>query len=156
MFVNEEGQAGQAIRLYTSLFEDSGITGITHYGPEEGQPKGSVMHAQFRLNNNEVFMAMDSSPKHGDFTFNESVSLLIECESQEEIDYFWEKLSADPNAEQCGWLKDKFGLSWQVVPEGMNEMMNADDPEKAERAMNAMLQMKKLDIHKLQEAFESK
>lgn len=156
MYVSENGQAQEAIHLYTTLFRDSNITGILKYGANEDQPEDSVMHAQFRLNNREVFMAMDSSPEHADFTFNEAISLLITCENQEEIDHFWEKLSADPNAEQCGWLKDKFGVSWQVVPKGMNEMMNADDPEKAKRAMNAMLQMKKLDIQKLKEAFEGK
>lgn len=156
MYVTEKGEAEEAINLYTSLFVNSNITGILKYGKNEDEPEGSVMHAQFRLNNDEVFMAMDSSPEHADFTFNEAVSLLIECKSQEEIDHFWEKLSADPKAEQCGWLKDKFGLSWQVVPKGMNEMLNADDPEKVNRAMNAMLQMKKLNIQKLQEAFEGK
>lgn len=153
MYVSKEGEAEEAINLYTSLFEDSNITGILKYGANEDQPEDSVMHAQFQLNNDEVFMAMDSAPEHADFTFNEAISLLVECKNQKEIDYFWEKLSADPKAEQCGWLKDKFGVSWQVVPGGMNEMMNAGDPEKAKRAMNAMLKMKKLDIQKLQGAF---
>ncbi len=156
MFVSEEGQAEDAVNLYTSLFDDSEITGILRYGKNQDQPEGSVMHSQFRLNSSEVFMAMDSSPKHADFTFNEAFSLLVECDNQQEVDHFWDKLSADPNAEQCGWLKDKFGVSWQVVPEGMNEMINAKDSEKAKRAMKAMLQMKKLDIQKLQEAFEGK
>jgi predicted 3-demethylubiquinone-9 3-methyltransferase (glyoxalase superfamily) len=156
MFVNEKGMAGEAIELYTSLFDNSDITGVLRYGPNEDQPEGNVKHAQFRLNSSEVFMAMDSSPKYADFTFNEAVSLLIECESQEEIDYFWYKLSADPNAEQCGWLKDKYGVSWQVVPSGMNDILNAKDSEKANRAMIAMLQMKKLDIRKLKDAFEGK
>ncbi|MFH5883563.1 VOC family protein [Halalkalibaculum sp. DA3122] len=153
MFVSKEGQAEEAVNLYTSLFDDSEITGILRYGKDEEQPEGSVMHSQFRLNNGEVFMAMDSSPEHADFTFNEAVSLMIQCKDQGEIDHFW-NLSAVPEAEQCGWLKDKFGVSWQVVPGRLNEMLTADDPEKANRAYRAMLQMKKLDIQKLQDAFE--
>lgn len=156
MYVSEEGQAEEAINLYTSLFDSSTITGILRYGKDGDQPEGSVMHAQFQLNNGEVFMAMDSSREHADFTFNEAVSLLVECESQEEIDQIWEKLSADPKAEQCGWLKDKYGLSWQVVPEGMNKMFSDSDPEKVKRTMKAMLQMKKIDIQELTEAFEGK
>lgn len=155
MYVSENGQAEEAINLYTSLFDDSSITGIMHYGPGEDQPEGSVMHAQFRLNNGEVFMAMDSSPDHADFTFNEAVSLLIQCEDQEEIDHFW-RLSDVPEAEQCGWLKDKFGVSWQVTPKLLSEMLTDSDSEKVKRVTNAFLQMKKFDIEKLQEAYEGK
>ncbi|SMO93751.1 VOC family protein [Gracilimonas mengyeensis] len=154
MYVSKEGEAEEAITLYTSLFDNSEITGILRYGKDENQPEGSVKHSQFLLNKEEVFMAMDSSSEHAEFTFNEAISLLVQCEDQDEINHFWEKLSAAPKAEQCGWLKDKFGLSWQVVPKGMNEMLNADDPQKTKRAMNAMLQMKKLDIQKLKDAFE--
>lgn len=155
MFVSEEGQAEEAINLYTSLFENSEITGILHYGPGEDQPEGSVMHAQFRLGNGEVFMAMDSSPEHAKFTFTEAISLLIQCETQEEIDHFW-KLSAVPEAEQCGWLKDKFGVSWQVSPTELHEMLLDPDTEKVEQVTDTFMQMKKLDIPKLREAYERK
>lgn len=153
MFVDEEGQAEEAVNLYTSLFDDSNITGLLRYGPDEDQPEGSVMHAQFRLNGGEVFMAMDSSPDNADFTFNESLSLMIQCENQEEIDHFW-SLSAVPEAEQCGWLRDPFGVSWQVVPEQLSDMMNDSDSEKTGRVTEAFLQMKKFDIQQLQEAFK--
>ncbi len=153
MFVDEEGQAEEAVNIYTSLFDESSITGLLRYGPDEDQPEGSVMHAQFRLNDGEVFMAMDSSPDNADFTFNEAVSLMIQCEDQEEIDHFW-SLSAMPEAEQCGWLKDKFGVSWQVVPVQLSEMLSGSDSAKAERVTEAFLQMKKFDIQQLQEAFE--
>ncbi len=155
MFVSKEGQAEEAVNQYTSMFDDSKITGVLHYGPDENQPEGSVMHAQFRLNNGEVFMAMDSSPEHADFTFNEAVSLLIQCEDQEEIDHFW-SLSAVPEAEQCGWLKDKFGVSWQVAPAQLSEMLNDPDSEKVKEVTQAFLQMKKFDIQKLQDVFEGK
>jgi predicted 3-demethylubiquinone-9 3-methyltransferase (glyoxalase superfamily) len=153
MFVSEEGQAEEAINLYTSLFEDSDVTGIMYYGEGEGQPEGSVMHGQFRLNIGEVFMAMDSSPENANFTFNEAISLLIQCKDQEEIDHFW-KLSDVPEAEQCGWLKDKFGVSWQVTPKQLSEMLADSDSERVKRVTNAFLQMKKFDIEKLQEAYE--
>lgn len=155
MFVSEEGQAEEAINLYASLFDDSSITGIMRYGAGENQPEGSVMHAQFRLGNGEVFMAMDSSPDNADFTFNEAVSLLIKCEDQEEIDHFW-SLSAVPEAEQCGWLKDKFGVSWQVAPTVLHEMLLDSDLEKVKRVTEAFLQMKKFDIQKLRDVFEGK
>lgn len=148
-------QAEEAAEFYVSVFgENSGIDDKTYYneaGQEiHGMESGSVMTVDFHLRG-QSFIALNAGAH---FKFNEAISLLITCKNQEEIDYFWEKLSADPKAEQCGWLKDKYGLSWQVVPEGMNDMMKADDPEKASRAMNAMLQMKKLDIQKLQDAFE--
>lgn len=152
MFVDEQGQAEEAVNLYTSLFDDSSITGLLRYGPDEDQPEGTVMHAQFRLNG-EVFMAMDSSPDNADFTFNEAVSLLIQCQDQGEIDHFW-GLSDVPEAEQCGWLKDPFGVSWQVSPVQLSEMLNDTDYEKVERVNEAFLQMKKFDIRKLQNAFE--
>jgi len=155
MFVSKEGEAEEALQLYTSLFDNSDITGILRYSTGEDQPEGSVMHAQFRLNSGEVFMAMDSSPEHADFTFNEAVSLLIQCNSQEEIDHFW-SLSSVPEAEQCGWLKDRFGVSWQVSPSQLSEMLNDPDSEKVTRVTDAFMQMKKFDIAKLQDAFEGK
>lgn len=152
MYVSDKGHAEEAVNLYTSLFDDSKIDGILRYGPGEDQPEGTVTHAQFSLNG-EMFMAMDSSPEHADFTFNEAVSLTIVCESQEEVDHFWEKMSAVPQAEQCGWLKDKFGVSWQVTPGILHEMLQDSNTEKVERVTEAYLQMKKFDIQQLQEAF---
>lgn len=148
-------QAKEAAEFYISVFgEDSGIDNITHYTDEgqeiHGMEEGTVMSVDFHLRG-QSFVALNGGPH---FTFNEAVSFLITCKNQEEIDYFWEKLSAEPNAEQCGWLKDKYGLSWQVVPEGLNDMLNAEDPEKVKRAMKAILSMKKLDINKIQKAFE--
>lgn len=150
-------QAEEAAEFYVSVFgKNSDIDDKTYYnevGQEiHGMEKGTVMTIDFHLRG-QPFIALNGGPH---FTFNEAISLMITCQDQAEIDYFWEKLSADPKAEQCGWLKDKFGLSWQVVPGRMNEMLNAKDSEKAKRAMNAMLQMKKLDIQKLQDAFEGK
>ncbi len=158
MFVSEHGEAEEAIAFYTSVFDDSDVVGIHRYGAEEDQPEGAVGHAQFHLNG-EVFMAMDSSPEHADFTFNEAISLLVNCEDQEEIDYFWEKLSegGDEDAKQCGWLKDKFGVSWQVNPAALwNEMMQNGDDAGTERVLNAVWQMKKLDISELQRAYEQR
>lgn len=153
MYVDEKGKAEEAINFYTSVFTDSDITGILHYGEGQEQPEGAVMHAQFNLNGG-IFMAMDSSPEHADFDFNEAISFIVNCENQEEVDYYWDKLSAHPEAEQCGWLKDRFGVSWQVVPAGWEEMLQHEDEEKVKRVMRAMLQMKKLDIQALKEAFE--
>lgn len=149
-----DNQAEEAAEFYISAFGgNSGIDEKTYYtdaGKEiHGRVAGSVMTVDFHLRG-QSFVALNGGPH---FKFNEAISLLITCKDQKEIDYFWEKLSADPKAEQCGWLKDKFGLSWQVVPEGMNEMFKGN-PEKANRAMGAMLEMKKLDISKLHNAFE--
>lgn len=148
-------QAEEAAEFYVSVFgEDSGIDDRTYYTDEgqeiHGMEEGTVMTVDFNLRG-QSFVALNGGPH---FTFNEAVSLLITCKNQEEIDYFWEKLSANPKAEQCGWLKDKFGLSWQVVPEGMNEMMTDKDPEKVKRAMRAVLSMKKLDVNEIKKAFE--
>src|SRR5690625_34606 len=154
MFVSEKGVAEEAIRHYTSLFKDSSITGLLRYGEGEDQPQGTVQHAQFRLYGREVFMAMDTAPKYADFTFNEAVSLLITCETQQEIDHLWEGLSAVSDAEQCGWLKDKFGVSWQVAPAILNNMLQDPDSRKTERVTKAYLQMKKFDIAALQRAYD--
>lgn len=152
MYVSENGRAEEAVNFYTSVFEDSDIIGMLRYGAGQDQPEDAVMHSQFRLNG-EVFMAMDSAPEHADFTFNEALSLHINCESQEEIDYFWENFSADTKAEQCGWLKDKFGVSWQVVPSVLDKMLQDKDEEKVRRVTHAFLRMKKLDIKALKEAY---
>jgi predicted 3-demethylubiquinone-9 3-methyltransferase (glyoxalase superfamily) len=148
-------QADEAARFYTGIFPNSRITATTHYG-EAGQeihrrPPGSVMTVAFELDG-QSFTALNGGPV---FTFNEAVSFQIMCADQEEVDYYWDRLTqgGDPSAQQCGWLKDKFGVSWQVVPTGMVEMMNHPDRTKADRAIEAMLRMKKLDIATLEEAF---
>jgi predicted 3-demethylubiquinone-9 3-methyltransferase (glyoxalase superfamily) len=148
-------QAEDATKFYTSIFEDSKIVTITRY-PDAGQeihgkPAGSVLTVEFELNG-QSFTALNGGPH---FKFSEAISLQIECETQAEVDYYWEKLGAggDPNAQQCGWLKDKFGLSWQVVPKGMVEVLTDPDPAKSRRAFQAMMEMKKLDIAGLQRAF---
>ncbi|MQA00204.1 MAG: VOC family protein [Dehalococcoidia bacterium] len=149
-------QAEDAARFYTDVFKDSRMGAITHY-PEAGQeahgkPPGSVMTVEFELNGHP-FLGLNGGPQ---FTFNESVSMEIECADQAELDYYWDALSegGDPAAQQCGWLKDRFGLSWQVVPRALADMVNDPDEVKAARAFEAMLSMKKLDIAALQRAFD--
>lgn len=156
LFVGEAyGQAEEAINFYTSIFDDSEIKQVARYGPDQEPDKeGAIMYADFKLNG-QIFAAMESAHEH-DFFFNEAISLLIQCESQQEIDYFWEGLSAVSEAEQCGWLKDKFGVSWQVAPTGLHKMLIDSDSEKVERLTEAFLQMKKFDIQKLQDVFEGK
>ncbi|MTI86940.1 MAG: VOC family protein [Balneolaceae bacterium] len=151
MYVSEDGQAEQAIELYTSLFEETNIVGIQHYEAGEEQPEGSVKHAQFSLGD-QVFMAMDSSPEHAKFSFNEALSFQILCDTQEQVDFYWDELSRNGEESQCGWLKDPFGVSWQIVPTILPKIMNGDDTEKAKRATKAMLQMQKLDIATIEAA----
>ncbi len=138
--------AEEAAKFYTSIFKNSKITAISHYSADTPSklPKGSVMTVNFELEGQE-FTALNGGPF---FKFNESISLVTKCKDQEEIDYFWEKLTegGDEKAQQCGWLKDKFGLSWQVVPENLGELI------KDEKSMQAMLKMKKIDVKKLKEA----
>jgi predicted 3-demethylubiquinone-9 3-methyltransferase (glyoxalase superfamily) len=155
LFVGKQhGKAEEAVRFYTSVFEGSEITGILHYEKSENEPEGTVKHAQFSLGG-EMFMAMDSSFDH-QFGFNEAISLVVNCRNQEEIDYYWERLSADPSAEQCGWLKDRFGLSWQIVPVDLERMMQDGDGTKIKRVTEAFLKMKKFDLAALQNAYEGK
>ena len=149
-------EAEDAARFYTSVFKNSKIGKISHY-TEAGQDvhkmsPGTVMTVEFELNGSP-FTALNAGPV---FKFNEAVSFQIFCDTQDEIDYYWGKLGAggDPTAQQCGWVKDKYGLSWQVVPRMMADLMDDSDPEKASRVMNAMLQMKKLDIEELKRAAE--
>lgn len=139
------GKAEEAIKFYTSVFDNSTITGILKYTAEDPDVEGTVKHAQFSLGK-QVFMAMDSSLSH-QFSFNEAISFVVECKTQAEIDYYWEKLSALPEAEQCGWLKDKFGISWQIVPTILEKLMS--EPSKSERVVNAFMRMKKIDIETL-------
>lgn len=151
-----DDNAEEAVKFYTSIFKNSEITGVTHYGQAGseagGRPKGTVMTVAFRLDGQE-FLALNGGPI---FKFNEAVSFIVNCQTQEEVDYYWEKLSedGDKKAQQCGWLKDKFGLSWQIVPAALSEMMQDKDAEKTERVMKAMLQMKKIDIKALKQAYE--
>jgi predicted 3-demethylubiquinone-9 3-methyltransferase (glyoxalase superfamily) len=144
--------AEEAVNFYTSVFKDSKIGKVSRYGKEgfeiHGQPAGTVLTMEFELNG-QSYTALNGGPI---FKFNEAISLMVSCESQEEIDYYWEKLSAggDPQAQQCGWLKDKFGLSWQIVPSILGELMS--DPKRSEKVMKALLKMKKIDIQGLKQA----
>jgi len=153
-----DNQAEEAARYYTGIFKDSRIGAISRYGEAgrevHGQKPGSVMTVEFELNG-QPFTALNGGPV---FKFNEAISFQIMCKTQEEVDHYWNKLTAggDPEAQQCGWVKDKYGLSWQVVPTVLVEMMSDPDKEKSGRVMEAMLRMKKLDIAALQQAYEGK
>ncbi len=153
MFVGAvAGRAEEAINLYLSVFNNSKMGAIHRYGPgQEPDQEGTVMFADFMLAG-QWFAAMDSAYPH-EFAFNEAISLLVNCDNQQEIDYFWGKLSAVPEAEVCGWLKDRFGLSWQVSPVAMDEMMRAGSPEQIARVTQAFLQMKKFDLAELKKAY---
>ena len=140
--------AEEAIHFYTSIFKNSKISSVNRYGDAGPGPKGTVMMATFQLEGQE-FMALNGGPE---FHFTEAVSLFVNCETQAEVDELWEKLSAGGEIQQCGWLKDKFGLSWQIIPNALGELMNDPDPLKAQRVMQAMLQMSKIDINKLIQA----
>ena len=149
------GKAEEAINFYTSIFSNARIDDIVRYNKgEEPDEEGTVKYATFMLAG-YGFAAMDSAHKH-DFAFNEAISFIIHCETQDVIDYYWEKLSADPKAEQCGWLKDKYGVSWQVVPTIMEEIMQGGYDSKIARITEEFLKMKKLDIAALQKAYEGK
>jgi predicted 3-demethylubiquinone-9 3-methyltransferase (glyoxalase superfamily) len=155
-----DGKAEEAINFYVSVFEDApdrGTMGATRadvlarYGPgEEPNQEGRLQYAQFSIRGQE-FAAMDSAGPH-EFAFNEAISFLVPCDNQEEIDYLWGRLSADPRAEQCGWLKDKYGVSWQIAPAILSELLGGDDKKRAERATQAFLKMKKFDIAALMRA----
>jgi len=151
-----DSQAEEAVRFYTSIFKISEILTITRYGEEgaaaSGRPKGTVMTIAFQLDGQD-FVALNGGPH---FKFTEAISFVVNCESQEEVDYYWENLSrgGDDRAQQCGWLKDKYGLSWQIVPTVLFKLLSDPDPEKSRRVMKAMLQMKKIDIETLRRASE--
>lgn len=143
-----DGRAEEAAQFYVSVFENSRIVNTTHYtdvGP--GEP-GTVMTVEFELNGNP-FVAINGGPQ---FSFDEAVSFAITCEDQEEVDYFWERLTEGGEESMCGWVKDRFGLSWQVVPKGMEELFADSDPERVKRAMEAMLKMRKLDLDTMRRA----
>ncbi len=147
------GKAEEAVNFYTSLFPDSKVGEIFRYGPDQKpDEEGTVAHAAFTLGG-QKFVAMDSAHKH-EFTFSEAQSFVVNCTTQEEVDHYWNKLSAVPQAEQCGWLKDKFGISWQIIPETLIKLLGDSDPVKSQRVMQAMLQMKKIETSKLQKAYE--
>ena len=152
MFVGDvAGKAEEAMRFYTSVFDDSSIGNIRRHGKgEEPDREGTVKHASFTLAGQE-FAAMDSAHEHK-FTFNEAISLIVHCDTQAEIDRYWTKLSAVPESEACGWLKDRFGFSWQIVPRVMDELLRSKDDALLARVTQAFLPMKKLDIATLQEA----
>ncbi|MGH3314584.1 MAG: VOC family protein [Nocardioidaceae bacterium] len=140
--------AEEAATFYTSLFDDAKILSVAHYGSAGPRPEGMVMTVSFELQGQE-FLALNGGP---DFTFNEAVSLQVSCESQEEVDYFWAKLSQGGEEGPCGWLKDRYGLSWQVTPTALEELISDPDPGRSERAMAAMVQMGKIDIDALRRA----
>jgi predicted 3-demethylubiquinone-9 3-methyltransferase (glyoxalase superfamily) len=151
-----DDRAEEAAMFYTSIFKNSKIGKITRYDEEaakiSGRPAGSVMTVKFELEGQE-FVALNGGPI---FKFTEAISFIVNCETQEEVDYFWSKLSADGEESRCGWLKDKFGLSWQVVPTVLTEMLADKDAAKAKRVTHAMLQMDKIDIPTLKKAYEQK
>ncbi|HEY1038060.1 MAG TPA: VOC family protein [Bacteroidia bacterium] len=151
-----DNQAQEAANYYTSIFKNSKLGKIIHYG-KEGQeihkmPEGSVMTVEFEVEGH-TFVALNGGPL---FKFNESVSFIVNCKDQEEIDYYWERLKedGDPAAQQCGWLKDKFGVSWQIVPTMLTELVSDPDSERSQRAFGAMMKMKKIVIEDLQNAFD--
>jgi len=148
---NQQGKAEQAINFYVSLFKNSKIINISRYTENDTGQTGSVIHAEFKLNG-QIFKAMDSAI-HQDFSFSSAISYFVNCKTQREIDEFWEKLSEGGEIMQCGWLKDKFGVTWQIVPTILDELLNDPDKEKSTRVMNAMMQMVKLDIKTLKNAY---
>jgi predicted 3-demethylubiquinone-9 3-methyltransferase (glyoxalase superfamily) len=152
-----DNQAEEAARFYTAVFKNSKIVGFTRYGEAghevHGQAAGTVLTVTFELDGHP-FTALNGGPS---FKFNEAISFQVPCETQEEVDYYWDKLSegGDEKAQQCGWLKDKYGVSWQVVPSVLLAMLSDPDPEKSERVMTALHQMKKLDIATLKKAYDA-
>jgi predicted 3-demethylubiquinone-9 3-methyltransferase (glyoxalase superfamily) len=156
MFVgNNCGKAEEAINFYLSVFRNSRHGNVIRYSAgQEPEEEGTIMFADFMLEN-YWFAAMDSAHEHN-FTFNEAISFMVYCDDQEAIDYYWEKLSAVPEAEQCGWLKDKYGVSWQIVPSGLDEMMGSGTEKQIARVTQAFLKMKKFDLDVLQQAYDGK
>ena len=147
-----DDQAEQAVNFYTSIFTNSKILGVSRYGEAGPGAPGAAMTVNFQLNGQEL-IALNGGPE---FKFTEAISFFVNCETQAEVDELWEKLTAGGEESQCGWLKDKYGLSWQIVPNALGEVLGGPDPVKAQRAMQAMLQMKKLDIAILRRAYDEK
>ena len=144
-------EAEEAMHFYVSIFKNSKVKGVTHYGEAGPGPAGTVMTVSFELNGQE-FVALNGGPN---FKFTEAISFVVNCETQAEVDEFWEKLSAGGKTVQCGWLKDKYGLSWQIVPTALPRMLTDKDPEKSTRVFNAMMKMVKIDIAALQRAYDA-
>ncbi|HMD13728.1 MAG TPA: VOC family protein [Bacteroidota bacterium] len=151
-----DNNAEEAVNFYISIFKDAKIGTVARYGDEaakvSGRPKGSVMTMTFQLFG-QNFMALNGGPL---FKFTEAISFMVNCETQQEVDEYWEKLSAGGEPGQCGWLKDKYGVSWQIAPTALGKLLSDPDPAKSKRVMAAMLQMKKIDINKLQQAHDQK
>lgn len=148
-----DNQAEEAMNFYTSIFKNSKVGKVARYGDAGPGPKGSVMTASFQLEGQE-FIALNGGPH---FKFTEAVSFVVNCDTQEEIDYYWKKLTADGGQEsQCGWLKDKFGLSWQIVPAVLSKLLSDTDAKRSQRVMQALMPMKKLVIEDLQNAYDGR
>src|SRR6266849_6718033 len=145
-----DGKAEEAMNFYTSIFKNSKIGRVSRYGEAGPGPKGAVMSATFQLDGQE-FTALNGGPQ---FTFSPAISFFVTCETQQEVDELWEKLSAGGEKQRCGWLKDKYGLSWQIIPSALGQMLGDKDAEKAKRVMQAMLQMDKIDIERLKQAHD--
>ena len=146
LWFDTEGE--EAAEFYTSVFPNSRIVEVTHYGSAGPRPEGTVMTVSFELDG-QKFTALNGGP---DFTFDEAISFQVDCKTQEEVDAFWSKLSDGGEEGPCGWLKDKYGLSWQIIPTALPELLSNPDPEKAQRVMQAMLKMKKIEIEPLERA----
>jgi predicted 3-demethylubiquinone-9 3-methyltransferase (glyoxalase superfamily) len=144
-----DNNAEEAIQFYTSIFKNSKVGNVTRYGDAGPGPKGSVMTATFEIEG-QSFMALNGGPH---FKFTEAISLFVSVDTQQEVDALWDKLSAGGQKSQCGWLKDKFGLSWQIIPKALGELLGDKDPRKSQSVMKAMLQMDKIDIARLKEAY---
>ena len=145
-----DDQAEEAMHHYVSIFKNSKVWGVTRYGDAGPGPKGSVMIASFEIEG-QRFTALNGGPQ---FKFSEAISFVVNCETQEEVDELWDRLSEGGQTQQCGWLKDKFGLSWQIIPSALPELMSDPDPERSRRVTEVMLQMTKIDIAKLRQAYE--
>jgi predicted 3-demethylubiquinone-9 3-methyltransferase (glyoxalase superfamily) len=151
-FLTYDSQAEEAAKLYTSVFKNSRITGTSRYGEGAPVPSGTVMTVSFELDGTP-FVALNGGPS---FSFAEGFSLYVDCDDQKEVDHYWEKLSAGGEPGRCGWLKDRFGVSWQIIPRALPEMMGDRDPRRAKRVMDAMLKMGKIDIAGLKRAYDQK
>jgi predicted 3-demethylubiquinone-9 3-methyltransferase (glyoxalase superfamily) len=147
-----DNNAEEAVNFYTSIFKNSKVLNSTRYGEIGPGPKGTIMTIEFELDG-QVFTALNGGPE---FNFNEAISLVVHCDTQEEVDYFWEQLAEGGQHIECGWLKDKFGLAWQITPDVLLELLQDKDTEKSQRVMKAMMQMKKLDIARIKEAAAAK
>ena len=144
-----DGNAEEAVNFYVSIFKDSKILNLSRYGEAGPGPKGTVMSATFQLQGQE-FIALNGGPQ---FKFTPAISFFVHCQTQEEVDELWEKLSAGGRKDRCGWLTDKYGLSWQIIPDVLGKMLNDPDKEKSKRVMTAMLQMDKIEIKRLEQAY---